>query len=430
MQKAIRAILAVSSRVLLIGLTIQIGIGIIWMVMNFGSLQAFEKTSFSALIGEGVLLLLWQVIQVLVAFFAVFRLLRTVKVMHISWTIWGSLAAITVPMAMQCHMAVLPYSLASSMILLELGSVLKYLRSGETLTAHALLEIVIPWVVSAVLMPEYLGFGAISVVLVFARSIGQLHKVDKGQIARNGLLILACWGVIFDMHQFTILQEEAQTSPSMAEAMVSRTAWTTLQQDYFDLWTEEMRAVVDVQTLQESAHYAYCMQDIFVPAVKNALGEDADAFLWEVSRRAWEGHTSEIAHQIIWDCAGYMASPTVHHMMLQRRGYDSYSGQNYDVMVQNAPMISKSYVDYSGWWFAIGMAIAAMMQVFAILQQGIKNWFKQNGLWTLICILTCSVMVLWYAFQGSGMFDYKNTIAIAMLWTAWMAVHGSRNIEG
>lgn len=419
MQKAIRAILAVSSRVLLIGLTIQMGLGLVWMAANLGSLQGFEKTSFGALIGEGVLLGIWQVIQVLIAFCAVYRLLQKLRPMRRAWATWGSLAVLTVPMAMQCHMAVLPNSLASSFFLLELAGAVACLRNKEPLDARALLHILPFWLLSALLLPEYLLFGAIPVVVVFCKS-------DKVHTARNALLILAFWGMIVGCNQFI---ERTEEQPNLAEAMASRMAWPTLQQDYFDWWTEDMRAKVDFSILQESAHYAQNMQQVFVPAVKEVLGEDADAFLGQVAGLAWEGHSRKILHQIIWDGLGYTASPTVHHLMLQRRGYDSYSGRNYDIMLEHAPMITKYYVNYSGWWFAVGLLLTCLMQILVVWQQGLRPWLRKNRLWILTCVLSGGALVVWYTMQGAGMFDYKNSIGLTMLWLVWMAVTAIGNIE-
>lgn len=428
MQKAIRAILAIFSRVLLIGMTIQIGFGMFWMVANLGSLQEFEKTSFCALIGEGIFLVLWQVMQVLVAFFAIFRMLRIFLDKHVGWLIWGSLAVITIPMAMQCHLAVLPYSLTSSMLLLELGSVMKYLRTTEKLTAHTLLGIVPFGLIASLLMPEYALFSGIPIVVVFLQSVGRLWRENRKQIVTNMWFVLAFVGIFFAIQSLPQRNVDKQQD-AIWNAVVSRVTWATLCEDYFVLWSEEMRMVIDYDILLGGALYADGVEERLIPDIRNAAGENADEFLKQMVTLAWDEHSRDILKQMMWDSAGYTLSPTIHHMLLQRRGYDSFSGRNYDIMLQNTPFLTKHYVNYSCWWFGVAMLLATGILLLNILRLRPVKWLKVNGLMLFTIILSAGAMVICYTMQGAGMFDYKKSISIASFWGVWMVIMAIGNIE-
>ena len=157
MQRAVRHISAILGRVIFIGFSIQIVFGMTWMCLNFSKLPQFGESLFYVEISKNficdeytgilypVFLLLARgieglaglpyycvmyVVQLLVACYAAHRLLMGLKKTKRALNLWGSLAVLTLPMAMQCHLAVLPYSLVSSFFLLELSISLETVRKG------------------------------------------------------------------------------------------------------------------------------------------------------------------------------------------------------------------------------------------------------------------------------------------------------------
>ena len=127
MEKVTRHILIILKGVLFIGLSVQTVLGIVWMCYNFSHVPQFGESLFYMQASRtlrcdeytGILypLLLWivrrnhyvvYVIQ-LAAAYAVSHRFLGVFLSGRNWkAVWGSFALVTIPVALQCHMAVLP----------------------------------------------------------------------------------------------------------------------------------------------------------------------------------------------------------------------------------------------------------------------------------------------------------------------------------
>lgn len=453
MQKAVSRIAAVLGRVIFIGLSIQIVLGMIWMCLNFASLQAFGESAFYVQISKNficdeytgilypVFLLLARgvgklirlpyycviyAVQLLIACYGAHRFLAKLRQTKKAENVWGSLAVLTLPMAMQCHLAVLPYSLAGSFFLLELSFSLDAIRSREILTAHRLMRIMPFWLLCALLLPEYLYIGALPAVLVlchgfFRGARGGNNSVRNAlkQVAASGIVIAAFAGIIVGMNGLTQVKGYYGRGQRSVEAsFVSRFAWSGLMEEYED-WPEEMRGAVDRGKLMESAFYPDNMGRVFGPLIEEAVGEErAGEFYLELSKNAWKKNRAGILHEIAWDAASYAVSPIALQMQLTGRGYDSFSGRNYEIMRQKSPVLSRIYMNYGCWWFAAGLGVAALLQLLCFcFVKGLLS--RKNILSVLLLLLTCAGMIFWYTMRGAGIMDYKNTIVINYLWTIW-----------
>ena len=179
MHRAMGHIRAVVSRILFIGGSVQILLGLLWMLLAFDDRQNFVGSVYAEWLDglmtgvsyEPVVYLL----QLGIAIVAGYQLLDGLGTCRKFWKVWGSLALLTYPYAMQCHMAVLPDSLALSFFLLLLAAGLKKKRS-----------IYLFWLLSAVFLPEYLYFGAVPVVFFFVASVRK-----NGNCKKQGMEVLA-----------------------------------------------------------------------------------------------------------------------------------------------------------------------------------------------------------------------------------------------
>lgn len=119
MQKMRRHISAVTGRIFFIGFSVQIVLGLLWMMRNVTGMQHF--------VGAGMRLVL--------AFVANYILLSSVLV-HTKkssvFSVWGSLALLTYPLAMQCHVLAAGDSVTASITLLILAFAARVLhRFGQ-----------------------------------------------------------------------------------------------------------------------------------------------------------------------------------------------------------------------------------------------------------------------------------------------------------
>lgn len=88
-------------------------------------------------------------------------------------------------------------------------------------------------------------------------------------------------------------------------------------------------------------------------------------------------YTSDNIHQIAWDCLGYAMPTVLLQLLLDGRGYDSFSGRNVDIMMTGDPRLTELLLKYSSWWFLSGIAVVVVSGmicgIIAMLRQKKKN---------------------------------------------------------
>ncbi len=454
MQKAIRHVLAVLSRVLFIGLSCQIILGVLWTCCNFGKFQQFGDSFFYKEVSESLLFdeytgALYPVIvmltrgleemlpipytyaihmlQMAVAGYVGWRFLRMLGVEKCFFAIWGSLALFTFPMLLQCHLAILPHSLTFSVFLLEVGFVIEAMKQKRLLCSKQLCKIGICWTVSTLLMPEYLYFGAVPVLLnfLFCRKkhliVDGEHSLDKAksfgrQFFYNVFLVFLFAVAILGIEGL-VQQKGAYGRPEQAieASFFRRVAWTSLN-DYYEQWPEEMKQICSRELVRETAGYADHMERLLQPQLEEAVGAPkAQEWYWQVGKMVLENNSSKILHEVAWDVVSLTLPPVATQMLLKGRGYDSYVGRNYEIMKAEAPVLTKHYVNYSCWWFVVGIVLAFIIEVGLLLLK------KRSRIYTVvICVVTSVSQIMWYALMGAGVWDYKNALFVGAVWLVWM----------
>ncbi len=392
MRKALKAMVAVAGRICVIGFSIQIVLGLLWMLCNFNGFQEFGdsyryvKISKDFLCDEytGILypvLLLFArgveklcfvpcscvmyLLQLLTALYAAHAFLQAVGITGRGKNLWGSLVLLTSPLAMQCHLAVLPESLVSSMLLLEIAWFWRTVRAGECPGSRQLAKIAVFWLAGALLEPEYLYLGALPVVLAFCYGAVRRRGRTALRLAHNLILLAAFAGILVGMNNLTQVPGACgRVRLSRSAALFSRFSWSTADKTYQD-WPQDLRLVVDEGMIWETAFYPDNLFRIVGKAAEEAYGvERAEELFRETAALTFSWHRGRILHEIMWDLLGYGFAPAVSEALLDGRGYDSYTTRNYDVMLAHTPMLSKLYFHYGNWWFVPGLLLAGLQQLF------------------------------------------------------------------
>lgn len=451
----IRHLRAVAGRMVFIGFSIQIVLGLLWMCCAFTEVQQFGESAFyieaskSLLCDEytgalyPVLLMLTRgmedllpipytyimyLVQLGVALFAGYCFLGSAdRVKHRVAKIWGSLALLTFPMTLQCHMAILPNSLAGSCFLLEMAYILKTLRSKEAFQAADIAKACTGWLLAALLLPEYLYLGAVPLIIFFLYDVvhGCLRKKQKRirSVCYHGLLIAAFVGMIVGAGSLTQVEGSyGRPQKSLETALFRRVAWSSLQ-NYYDVWPRDMKDIFTPEEVASIAAYADNMERLLQTKMEAELGADrAKEIYREFSKIILQDNTSKILHQIVWDAVGYTLPPITMQLFLNGRGYDSYVGRNYDIMRQEAPKLTGIYVDYSCWWFTVGLWLMAVLVPGVLVEPVGKKRKCVGGFAVAICVISAGCMVIWYTLQGAGVWDYKNALFVGQLCLSGMIV--------
>lgn len=476
MRKIGQSACRVICRMLFIGMSVQIVLGLFWMVPNFFQLQEFGDSfhyieiSKSFICDEYIGILypvfiflargaatffhipfycILYVVQLVTAYYASHRFLNTViktskvntKKIGIFWKIWGTLCLMAIPMVMQCHMAVLPHSLTLSLFLIMFSYIIEAIRQPDVVPTKTVTKIMVLWVLTALLMPEYKMFAGVPVFVFSAYTSLRLWKTTKKQVLFHAVSLLISLGIILVVGNLTqVPGSHGKMQKTYASAAVSRFVWPWFMENY-TYWPQEIQEIMSIEDARNISWFSDNVIDEFGPLVESKAGvENAQALYWQMVRISFNIHTRGIVKNIAMDAVSYSVPPLMLMKSLSGAGQESYSGSNYEIMKEQAPGITKRYVHFGNWWFIAGgilSCIAFVLSFDKILFKNIsfnKISFKKKSTkkilfnkikWNqavsiLLLIVTSAVMVVYYTMSGAGIMDYKNTIFVSFLWYVWM----------
>ena len=354
------------------------------------------------------------------------------------------LSILTLPMAMQCHLAVLPVSLASSLLLFQGGI---YLQSRQTPFMKPILTLTklgIVGLIAGLLLPEYRLFG---MILPLFHAIGEILKADvvtrgttrqtpdddamqadspvteaafagRGRkILQIALVTAAFMGVSSLLTElFTVQGAYGRMQNTVEAAAFRRFAWDDFGEFYSE-WPQELRDALTQEEIQIGNSY---------PIEKEmVLGEKVDAVYGREEARKIYGQVQAITarvrfarncKEILKDFVCHVLAPPTQLMLMEGRGQVTLSGRNLDIMRAHMPKLTMCY-GYA--WFTAAGIISALLGLFGFVKltaDNKKSRIKTSCVFALISI----VISLWYTMQGGGIMDYKNSLPVTLLWGLWM----------
>ncbi len=439
---------AVLKGILFIGFSIQAVMGLVWMCLNFTAVQEFapeKSAAYDALcLLTGDCAPLMYLLQLSAAAFADWRILGAIRREGVKWRVWGTVVLLTFPMAMQCHLALLPWSFAGSLLLLEWSFVIELLQKRERSGRNfALAGLSGCWPLLAVFLPEYRLLGGIPAVLAVLLHMGQQlwRKPSRGEnpgeeeafgkgvrekkrLWQELLLTLAAAGLAIGAGTAARAASGIEER-SVSFALACRTVWYSIRADHYG-WPDELQQVMEEEDhVYEISLAPDNMDRIMKPLMEERFGEEqAKAYYRYMAKNSWEHRKTAILSQMRWDMAGYAATPLILQRQLEGAGYDSYSGRNYEIMRNHAPVWTGLYVAYSCRWFGCFSVTALLLSLTLIIGRqtfcGAGGFPWKNSLKGIfVCGLSAGAVVLWYTLQGSGIMDYRKSFAVSSIWLIW-----------
>ena len=430
MKKAAGQLCIILKAILFIGFSIRIVLGLVWMVSHFMEVQEFAPVSSGIypllMQAAGSLSQVLYVLQLGAAFGAGWQLFKTLGVSGYLWRIWGTGVLLSFPMAMQCHLALLPYSFVSSLVLLELSFCVQAMTENQSLDLAKFVKAGCCMLGLALLLPEYVWLGAIPLALTVLLRIRKIGAQPR-RLLYSCLLVAAFCGMVGGIG--SLLYKGDNHSRSFWPSIASRTAWPTFWADS-SRWSEGLYELVG-ESAWDIAIRPGNMEHILQPLLERKVGaEQSEKYYQEMAAIAWELHRNQIIRQVFGDILIYGAPEAVLQAQLTGVGYDSFSGRNYEMMMMFHPAMTKFYVSYSCWWFWVSLMIAALLLLMGLIE-GHERFNRRYLVFGAVAVLWSAVMVLYYTMQGAGIADYKCTLAISQLWCVLAVVicHGGLQSE-
>ena len=436
--------------ILCIGMSVQIVLGLCWVVLNIGHFQEFGDSLHYIEISKtfvcdeyfGILypLFIWivmkiqiftfipyycilYIVQLVTAFYASYsfllgcRIIQPFTIKKISFKgVWGCLCVLTIPMLMQCHLAVLPHSLTVSLFLILISMVLKILNNPKEMYAKSIIKMVPFWLAMSLLMPEYKLLAGVPIFFAVIYVATKIWKSNKDRVRFHAIAFIVSLGLILAISSLTQTPGSyGRMKKTCVSTAVSRFVWPWFYLNY-NFWPWDVKEVMDVDASRNISWHPDNVINEFGPLLENHYGiEKAQELYLEMIKIASNIHTKDIVIAMGRDALSYSAPPIMFMKSLADGGYESYFGRNYEIMKAQRPGLTKEYIHFSNWWFVAGIVLSVILLLCS--RQKIK--WKQPIITTFV-LLTACVIIAYYTLSGAGIMDYKNSIFIMMLWYGWM----------
>ena len=503
LRKMAKGLAEVLTRVAILGMSAQILLGLFWILTHFSTFPNYEESLFLLKVQEslgfdeytGILYpLLMRLLSMVAGAFSMpfYCLIYMIQLGVAAWAVFFfvtglggmkktagwfrvliALTLLTMPVAVQCHLAVLPYSLAGSFFLMQLGMLLRAVRRVEQteLLLHEakeepaeqslrvakeepsgllpdkkeesagqkkekawhgwkrpawnLVRMGLAWTLQVFLLPEYYLFGGL--LLVFYglwESFGKREDKEvsaKEEVAR-ALPILLLTAIFLSLipciMKMTVKEGAYQRMYPTAEgAAVRRIAWENFEklQSYFPKELEESLSASDVEEIQK---YPEQMIWILGRAVDASRGKkEARRIYGEFARAVFRNYYGKTVKETVKDAIAYELSPAYYLLALSGKGHYTQLPKNHEIMRHGTPLLTTIFVSFGGWCFLGILLLGACLQTATLTsRQGKERWLAIREL--IAVFLTGMAMVAYYSLWAGGAMDDKKTYVIALLWVA------------
>lgn len=442
MRRAGRHIQGVLRAALACGMGVQISMGLAWLIYNIGGMQSFQE-SMALLAGRasGTGMYSGVLYRALAAAFSSRPwILYGLQLAVAGWAAYGltacfvakekrmlrlfcTLALITIPQAMQCHLAVLPWSLGTSILLWETvlwrgiwqdtpdGCGEKQPQGTQKRRFAGMLS---GWLLLLLILPAYAWF----ILPIFGAALWRLAR-------RRWICVLALLALCLCNVTVSFGWNPADWNRRLAISALSRTGWPSFESDY-ETFPQQLHEDIGPVIARDVTAYADGVERVLIPRLEELYGvEKTTAVLWELTGICLRDNLWTDLKNIVWDMAAYHATPPILAMQLRGRTYEAYSGINYEQMRSGAPLLARYYVTYAGRWWWMMLALAAGIWLCGLPPRGNESGQAHRVRSFVRCWLPVVAgmewMILSQVLRGSGIMDYKKTLWVTALWY-WIAL--------
>ena len=427
---------------------LQIGLGFLWAVANWGKVPGFEESRELLFMAETLqpddytgllypvcikgshLLEGWTGLpscgfvyglQLVVAYFSYQYFLRWIvspkpeKRMHLQKRMPVYVGfLITIPVVLQVHMAVLPYSLASSFFVVLLARVLQVCLAESAVKKKDFYGIVVFWILSAQFCPDYFWLSTVAVGIGAVWYIGK-HKEAVRKWILLMVLMIACMVGLNSFWQTP--GSTGKMERTFGGIMLTRFVWPNFNELSF-FWDKEVKESFTVEELSVLSTYPEKVFTDFGPVIEQKYGKKrAGEIYWNMVKISLKMDTKDVLYPVIEDGAAYLCPPLSVYLQLRGMG-TSYTGWNYGRMKDYTPLITKYYVEISLklWiYLLIAGTLLLLLNIFSRVWCPAKEKARIRSI-VGYCILNGLVVNGWYVMVSGNMQDYKKVLMITILW--------------
>lgn len=311
------------------------------------------------------------------------------------------------PLLTQIHLAVLPYSLAMSLLvylICECGSFVKKPGKGQGA------KVAILWVLAGLLIPEYFTFAGILAVPCFVWVLVR-YKEHRVRLVMTILIAAVCMSGVSAMTQTPgSLGRMEKTS---GVAALHRFVWPDVLGNSF-FWDERVKDVFSERELLDASQYPEVIDYEFGPKLQEIYGvEEANRICWQMALANLGVSTKQVGRTICKDLA-WNINPILGFQVNLKNNDRTLVGWNYARLQDHTFMITKYYVKIAMISWNIMCPLGILIYIFSQIKKSQTEKSRCSGMKWLIAAGAVT-MILWYTFVCS-MQDYKQMMPITILW--------------
>lgn len=393
----------------------QIVVGVLWMKNRMGMEQSMPVMERGGLFYMAILPVLKAVskgfflLQVILAGFAYDFLFQSLWPVSVPMRSVRVLAVITSQSLVFAYNTLTPYSIATSILVFQLGlwSVEKNKSSISWKTAliSALLLLF-----QAFWLPEYAIFGVLplgALLWVVTKNRTLMNRSILIVAAAAGSLILAIVGGMVS---------DSEDMKSATYRALARSSQLHIAQSvgYYPM---EVQDVVSREDFGQVAENPERLEELVYGPVVEAYGKKVgESYLKTVIEANREAYGNETKQEILQDMEAYCLTPIMVLYKLSGHGSPSRVKRLQEYVLLPNPKVGNLLT----WLSAIAFAVGFIYLVGYLLVGMIK---KKRSLSHINFVIFGAIgiavfQILWYTFQGGGVMDYRKNLLLTAMWIA------------
>lgn len=315
---------------------------------------------------------------------------------------------ITFPVILQCHMSILPYSAASSLLIFTVSQLKSLLSKEGPMSKPCVISIGVFWGLAALLLPDYGVIIGVPVLVGFFM-YGWKRERRWKVLLLTLFITVACTGSVLALTQTP--GSLGRIQKTMGATMLSRFAWPYMERNSF-FWSEEVKETFDTTDFAQFSLYPERIMYEFGPRLELALGkEQANTLYWQMAKDSFLIGKKDALWAIGRDILINIAGPIGIQIQWMGKGI-SYAGWNYGRLLEYTPALTGYYVSFAKYSF--DFMLLMMLTVCLLLKGSRKAALLDKFYWLVLLVI--GVMTIWSTMTGNGMQDYLKVVPINVCW--------------
>ena len=345
--------------------------------------------------------------------------------------VWFSLAVVTNPFAMQCHLAVLEFSFVSSFLCLLVTFTVRFSLEWKKLGSRYDLKTAVKhvcvtslfWMLVSLTRKEFVFIGFFCILILLYQIGVNLRAGTKLSKFSPVIVFIVFFAVIHLIDGTFRVSTPLLPTDVIKRSAYTRIAWTEdLANKY--VWPQQVTGTVGSNLMGEAMIDPGIVRTRFTGAVEAEYGrkETSDIFAkWFFN--SFRDNKKGIIKSALTDMAGYVFPPAENESALSGRLLPGFATGNYDVMRRNNALLTKFYLRLTSTVY-IFLATASVLALIAG-----KELFRRVRMFApaAVVILLSSLA---YTFYGSNVWDHKKALFTTCIWVGLFAALCIRSISG